>query len=65
MEHSKAEILEILDQYIHIRRDRKIMAVFMTDRPDSLEDIAEECGVSVSTVQRAIDRCAFISKYLP
>ena len=65
MEHSKAEILEILDQYIHNRQDRQIMAVFLTDRPRSLEALAEECEVSLSTVRRAIDRCSFISKYLP
>ena len=65
MEHSKAEILEVLDQYIHKRKDREIMAVFLTDRPDSLEALAEECDVSLSTVKRVIDRNSFISKYLP
>lgn len=65
MEHSKAEILEVLEQYIHNRSDRKIMAVFLTDRPNSLEEIAEECDVSLSTVRRVIDRCSFVYKYLP
>ena len=65
MEHSKAEILEVLDQYIHNRKDREIMAVILTDRPGSLEDVAEECSVSLSTVRRAMDRSAFIYKYLP
>lgn len=65
MEHSKAEILEVLDQYIHNRSDRKIMAVFLTDRPSSLEALAEECEVSLSTVKRVIDRNSFIYKYLP
>ena len=65
MEHSKAEILEVLDQYIHNRKDREIMAVILTDRPSSLEAVAEECEVSLSTVRRAMDRCAFVYKYLP
>ena len=65
MEHSKAKILEVLDQYIHRRIDRKIMTVYLTDRPSSLEAIAEECDVSLSTVRRVIDRCSFIYKYLP
>lgn len=65
MEHSKAEIIDVLDQYIHNRKDREIMAVILTDRPNSLEAVAEECEVSLSTVRRAMDRCAFIYKYLP
>ena len=65
MEHSKAEILEVLDQYIHNRKDREIMAMILTDRPSSLEDVAEECEVSLSTVRRAMDRSSFIYKYLP
>lgn len=65
MEHSKAEILEVLDQFIHNRKDREIMAKFLTDHPGSLELLAEECDVSLSTVRRAIDRCSFIYKYLP
>lgn len=65
MEHSKAQILEVLDQYIHNRQDRAIMAIILTDRPSSLETVAEECRVSLSTVRRAMDRCSFIYKYLP
>ena len=65
MEHSKAEILEVLDQYIHKRQDRQVMTLFLTDRPNSLEELAEECGVSLSTVKRTIDRYSFIYKYLP
>ena len=64
-QHSKAEILEVLDQYIHNRQDRQIMAVVLTDRPSSLESVAEECGVSLSTVRRAMDRCSFVYKFLP
>jgi len=65
MEHSKAEILEVLDQFIHNRKDRQIMALILTDRPSSLDEVAEECDVSLSTVRRAMDRCSFIYKYLP
>ena len=65
MQHSKAEILEVLDQYIHNRKDREIMAVILTDRPPSLEAVAEECGVSLSTVRRAMERSSFIYQYLP
>ena len=65
MEHSKAEILEVLDQYIHNRKDREIMAKILTDRPSSLEEVAYECNVSLSTVRRAMERSAFVYKYLP
>ena len=40
------------------------MAVYLTDRPDSMEQIAEICGVSVSTVKRVLNRNSFIYKYL-
>ena len=39
---SKDDILKVLDQYIHVRRDREIMAVYLTDYPGSLERLAEE-----------------------
>ena len=65
MEHSKTEIINVLSEYIHNREDRKIMILYLTDRPRSLELLAEECDVSVSTVKRAIDRCSFVYKYLP
>ena len=65
MEHSKDEIVKILEQYIHKRSDRAVMTVYLTDRPDSFEQLAEECGVSVSTVKRIINRNSFIYKYLP
>ena len=64
MEHSKTEILKVLDEYIHRVSDRQIMAVYLTDRPDSMEQIAEICGVSVSTVKRVLNRNSFIYKYL-
>ena len=62
---SKDDILRVLDQYIHVRRDREIMAVYLTDYPGSLERLAEECNVSKETVKRAIKRCAYIWRYLP
>lgn len=62
---SKAEILSALDQYIHNRQDREVMAVYLTDYPGSKERLAEECGLSVSTVKRIVNRNAFIYKYLP
>ena len=65
MEHSRAEILEVLDEYIHKRKDREVMAKFLTDHPGSLEALAEECEVSVSTVKRIIDRNSFIYRHLP
>lgn len=65
MEHSKDDILRVLDQYVHVRKDREIMAVYLTDYPGSLERLAEECDVSKETVKRAIKRNSFIYKYLP
>lgn len=65
MEVSKDQIIEVLTQYIHRRTDREVMIVYLTDRPNSLEALAEDCDVSVSTVKRIIDRNSFIYKYLP
>lgn len=62
---SKSRIIEILDEYIHRRTDREIMKIYLTDHPGSLERIAMECGVDVSTVKRVINRNSFIYKYLP
>ena len=62
---SRTKILEALEEYIHRRKDREIMAIYLTDHPGSLERIAEECGVDVSTVKRTICRCSYIYKYLP
>jgi len=64
-EISKDAILLVLEQYVHVRKDREIMALYLTDYPGSLERLAEECDVSKETVKRAIKRCAFIWKYLP
>ena len=62
---SRTRIIEILDEYCHRRGDREIMRIYLTDHPGSLERIAEECGVDVSNVKRAINRNSFIYKYLP
>ena len=64
MEQKASEIREILNEYIRNRIDRKIMELYLTDYPGSLERLAEECEVSVSTVKRVINRCSFIYKYL-
>ena len=62
---SKTRINEVLEEYVHRRKDREIMRIYLTDHPGSLERIAEECGVEVSTVKRAINRCSFIFRFLP
>ena len=62
---SKTRIIEILEEYVHRRGDREIMRIYLTDHPGSLERIAEECGVDVSTVKRAINRNSYIYRYLP
>lgn len=62
---SKTRILEILDEYVHRRKDREILAIYLTNHPGSLERIAEESEVDVSTVKRTINRNSFIYRYLP
>ena len=62
---SKTLILEVLEEYVHRRQDRKVMQIYLTDHPGSLEKIAEEAEVDVSTVKRIINRNSFIYKYLP
>ena len=62
---SKTRIIEILEEYVHRRKDREIMQIYLTNHPGSLERIAEECQVDVSTVKRAINRNSFIYRYLP
>lgn len=65
MEYSRTRIIEILTEYIHARADRQVMIIYLTDRPRSLEALAEETELSVSTVKRIINRNSFIYKYLP
>ena len=62
---SRTHINEVLDEYIHRRNDREIMRIYLTDHPGSLERIAEEAEVDVSTVKRVINRNSFIYKFLP
>ena len=61
---SRTRITEILGEYIHRRKDREIMQIYLTDHPGSLERIAEECEVDVSTVKRTINRNSFIYRHL-
>lgn len=62
---SADEIIYILEQYVHNLQDRKIMIAYLTNYPDSLERLAEDCDVSVSTVKRVINRNSFVYKHLP
>ena len=62
--NSRTKIIEILEEYIHNRTDRAVMIIYLTDHPGSLERIAEETDLSVSTVKRIINRNSFIYKYL-
>ena len=64
MDRKASRTREILAEYIRNRADRLIMDKYLTDYPGSLERLAEECDVSVSTVKRAINRCSFIYRYL-
>ena len=61
---SKTRILEVLDEYVHRRTDRRVMQIYLTDHPGSLERIAEEADIDVSTVKRIINRNSFIYRYL-
>ena len=62
---SKTKIIKVLEEFVHRRADREIMRIYLTDHPGSLERIAEECQVDVSTVKRAINRNSYIYRYLP
>ena len=64
MEQKASQIREIIAEYISNRKDREIMDKYLTDYPGSIERLAEETDVSVSTVKRVINRCSFIYKYL-
>ena len=65
MEQKASMIREVLSEYVRNRKYREIMDKYLTDYPGSLERLAEECDVSVSTVKRAINHCSFVYKYLP
>ena len=64
MEYSRTRIIEILEEYVHNRQDRQVMILYLTDRPRSLEQLAEETDLSVSTVKRIINRCSYIWKHI-
>lgn len=63
--NSTTQIIKVIDEYIHRRADRDVMRIYLTDHPGSLEKIAEETELSVSTVKRIINRNSFIYKYFP
>ena len=63
--NSTTQINKVIDEYIHKRTDRDVMRIYLTDHPGSLEKIAEETELSVSTVKRIINRNSFIYKYFP
>lgn len=60
---SKDEIIYVLDQYVHNVTDRKVMVIYLTNYPDSLERLAEMCDLSVSTVKRIINRNSYVYRY--
>lgn len=62
--NSTTQIIKVIDEYIHRRPDKDVMRIYLTDHPGSLEKIAEETELSVSTVKRIINRCSFIYKYM-
>ena len=62
--NSTTQIIKVIDEYIHRRPDREVMRIYLTDHPGSLEKIAEETELSVSTVKRIINRNSFIYKYM-
>ena len=64
MEYSNTRLREIVADFVHDERARRIMIRKYQDNI-TLERIAEECMVDVSTVKRTINRCSFIYKYLP
>lgn len=65
IECSADEIKYVLEQYVHHLVDRKVMLIYLTQYPGSLERLAEECDLSVSTVKRIINRNSHIYKHLP
>ena len=62
--NSTTQIIKVIEEYIHRRADRDVMRIYLTDHPGSLEKIAEETELSVSTVKRIINRCSYIYKYM-
>ena len=65
MEYSNSKVREIIAEYIHSERDRGIMDRRLTSKV-TIERLAEEFDVSVSTVKRTIERCsAEIFRHFP
>ena len=62
--YTNSQVNSILAEYIHNRQDREVMTIYLTDRPRSLEALAEECDLSVSTIKRIIGRNQYILRYL-
>lgn len=62
--NSTTQIIKVIEEYIHRRPDKDVMRIYLTDHPGSLEKIAEETELSVSTVKRIINRNSFIYKYM-
>ena len=65
IECSADEIKYVLEQYVHNVHERKVMFIYLANYPGSVERLAEECDLSVSTVKRYINKNSFIYKYLP
>ena len=63
MEYSNSRIREIIGEYIHDEKHRKLMARRMIDNV-TIDRLAEETELSVSTVKRIINRCSYIYKYI-
>jgi AraC-like DNA-binding protein len=55
MEYSNSQVREVIGEYIHNARDRKIMLRRMIDGI-TLERLAEEFDMSVSQMKRIIKR---------
>lgn len=64
MKYSKKQALDVLDEYVHNRQDREVMLIYLTNRPRSMEVLAEECDLAVSTVKRIVRRNKFVYNYL-
>lgn len=55
MEYSNSQIREIIGEYIHSERDRKIMVRRLVD-DITLEKLAEEFDLSVSQTKRIVGK---------
>ena len=55
MEYSNSRMTEIIEEYIHDKRDRSIMTERMIDNK-TIEKLAEDHELSVSQVKRIIKK---------